>query len=253
MYFDTHAHYDDSQFSGDLEQVLDSMNSEGVELIVDPGSDAESSRFAAALAERKDFIYAAAGIHPENAERFSKTDLAEIRAICRGSKVVAVGEIGLDYHYDTVSREDQKRALYAQLELAGELSLPVIFHDREAHEDSLAAVKSFPGVRGVFHCYSGSLETAKELLALGWYISFTGSITFKNARKAPEIVAAMPEDRIMIETDSPYLAPTPFRGRRNDSRYIKYICDAVASFRGISHEKAAKITLENGKRFYGIQ
>ena len=252
MYFDTHAHYDDEQFSGDREEVLAALADEGVELAVDPGSDVKSSRFAAELAGSHSFLYAAAGIHPESADEFTPEALREIRAICLGEKVVAVGEIGLDYHYDTVPRDVQQRALYAQMELAGELGLPVIFHDREAHEDSLRAVRAFPGVRGVFHCFSGSIETAKELLSLGWYISFTGSVTFKNARKAPEIVAAMPEDRIMIETDSPYLAPVPVRGRRNDSRYIKHICEAVAQFRGITHEEAARITLENGRRFYNI-
>ncbi len=254
MYFDTHAHYDDPQFDADREEVLAALYDAGVELVVDPGSDVRSSRLAAEIAEKHAFVYAAAGIHPESAADFTPQTLAEIRALCRGGKVVAVGEIGLDYHYeDAAPREVQQRALYAQFELAGELGLPVIFHDREAHEDSLRAVRAFPGVKGVFHCYSGSLETARELLALGWYISFTGSITFKNARRAPEIVAAVPHDRIMIETDSPYMAPVPVRGRRNDSSYIKYICETAARFMGISESEAAKLTLENGKRFYGIE
>ncbi len=254
MYFDTHAHYDDPQFDSDREEVLAALYDAGVELVVDPGSDVRSSRRAAEIAEKYAFVYAAAGIHPESAADFTPEALAEIRELCRGGKVVAVGEIGLDYHYeDAAPREVQQKALYAQLELAGKLGLPVIFHDREAHEDSLRAVRAFPGVKGVFHCYSGSLETARELLALGWYISFTGSITFKNARRAPEIVAAVPHDRIMIETDSPYMAPVPVRGRRNDSSYIKYICETAARFMGISESEAAKLTLENGKRFYGIE
>jgi TatD DNase family protein len=166
--------------------------------------------------------------------------------------VVAVGEIGLDYHYDFSPREAQKKAFRAQLELASSLGLPAIVHDREAHEDCLAIIRDFRAVRGVFHCYSGSLEMARELIKLGWHISFTGSITFKNAKKAPEIVAALPSDRIMIETDSPYMAPEPLRGRRNDSSNLYYICQAVAEYRGISHEDAARLTHDNGRSFFRL-
>lgn len=254
MYFDTHAHYDDEQFAPDREQVLASLEDSGVELVVDPGSDLPSSRTALELAESHPFIYAAVGVHPENAAGFSESDTAELEKLCASERVAAIGEIGLDYYYDHgPSREEQRRALYPQLELARSLGLPVIFHDREAHGDSLEAVRAFPGLRGVFHCFSGSLETALELLRLGWSISFTGAITFKNARRAPEIIAALPDDRIMIETDSPYMAPVPKRGTRNDSNNLIYICEALAGFRGISPERAAELTMKNGREFFNIR
>jgi TatD DNase family protein len=253
MYFDTHAHYDDERFDEDRYEVLDGLHDRGVGLVVNPGSSLESSKAAVLLSERyNNYIYAAAGIHPHEADTATDEALAEIEKLCRLKNTVAVGEIGLDYHYDFSPREAQKKAFRAQMELARSLNLPAIVHDRESHEDCLNIVKEFKGVYGVFHCFSGSLETAKELIRLGWYISFTGSITFKNAKKAPEIVAALPSDKIMIETDSPYMTPAPHRGKRNDSSYLCYICDAVAKLRGISHEEASQITLENGRRFYNI-
>jgi TatD DNase family protein len=227
MFFDTHAHYDDDQFEEDRHTLLEKMPDYGVALILNASSSLHSSRISAGLAQRYGHVWASAGIHPHEAGTCCAEALSEIEALCRQPKVVAVGEIGLDYHYDFSPRETQKEALYAQLELAGKLNLPVILHDREAHEDCMTAIRAFPEVKGVFHCYSGSLEMAKEILRLGWYLSFTGSITFKNARKAPEIVAAIPSDRIMIETDAPYLAPVPVRGRRNDSRNLVYIAEAV--------------------------
>ncbi len=253
MYFDTHAHYDDARFSDDRYDVLDSLKAKGVDLIVNPGSDLASSKAAADLARKyAGFVYAAAGIHPHEATAATDEALAELERLCRAYPVVAIGEIGLDYHYDFSPREAQKKAFRAQLELARSLGLPAIVHDREAHEDCLGMIGEFRDVRGVFHCYSGSLETARELVKLGWHISFTGSITFKNAKKAPEIVASLPADRIMIETDSPYMAPEPLRGRRNDSSNLYYICRAVAQYRGISHEEAARLTLENGRNFFGL-
>lgn len=253
MYFDTHAHYDDEAFDNDRYELLDSLPGRDVSLIVNAACDLKSVRTSIALAERYDYVYAAAGIHPHEANTATEEALLEIEKLSHNNKVVAIGEIGLDYHYDFSPREQQREAFRAQMELARALGLPVIVHDREAHEDCLNIVKEFKEVRGVFHCFSGSLETAKELVRLGWYISFTGSITFKNAKKAPEIVAALPADRLMIETDCPYMSPVPHRGKRNDSSYLKYICEAVASYRGISHEEAAGLTLENGKRFFGIK
>jgi TatD DNase family protein len=255
MYFDTHAHYDDPAFDSDREELLTrTLPDSGVELIINIGSSMENSRRAIQLAERYPYVCAAVGVHPSDAEVI---DIAELERLAAHPKCVAIGEIGLDYHYPEPTRQIQFQALRNQLELAGKLGKPVVFHDRDAHEDSLSTVREycqrFPKLRGVFHCYSGSLETALELIKLGWYISFTGVITFKNAKKLPEIVAALPADRIMIETDAPYLSPEPNRGKRNDSSNLRYINDALARFRGISPEEAAKLTLENGKRFFGIE
>lgn len=252
MYFDTHAHYDDEAFDGDRDEVLASMPGRGISLIVNPGCDLASSRTAVKLAERYSFVYAAAGIHPHEAEAAAPGDMEAVARLTEHPRVVAVGEIGLDYYYDYSPREAQKRVLRAQMELAASADLPVIIHDRDAHEDCLNIVREFKNVRGVYHCYSGSLEEAKVLIRLGWYLSFTGAVTFKNARKAHEVIRWMPEDRIMLETDSPYLTPVPHRGKRNDSGYLPLVAELVAELRGISAERTAEITLENGKRFFGI-
>lgn len=253
MYFDTHAHYDAEQFDADRDRVLSALPAAGVELAVDPGCDLTSSRAALALAERYPFLYAAVGYHPENCAPYREEDLDQIRDMARHPKCVAIGEIGLDYYWaENPPRALQQRVFRDQLALAAELALPVIVHDREAHGDSLAAVKEFPAVRGVFHCFSGSAEMAKELVGLGWMISFTGVLTYKNARKALEAAAAVPLDRLMIETDSPYMAPVPCRGQRNDSRNLPYICEKLAELKGVSPGECARITLENGKRFFHI-
>lgn len=252
MFFDTHAHYDDERFDNDRFEILDMLPEKGVELVVNAASDLLSAGKSIELAERYDYIYAAVGVHPHEAKSFDSTTVSNLRELGRHPKVVAIGEIGLDYHYNFSSKEEQARALYAQLELAKELDMPVIIHDREAHEDIMNAIKAFPGIKGVFHCYSGSLEMAREIVGLGLYISFTGSITFKNARKAPEVVAWLPEDRIMIETDCPYMTPVPKRGERNDSGNLNLIASAVGRIRGITEAEAARLTLENGRRFFGI-
>lgn len=253
MYFDTHAHYDDDSFNDDRYAVLDKMQESGVGLILNPGCSEGSSVMAMELAKKYDFIYAAVGWHPQDADNFDESSPDKIRAWAKHPKVRAIGEVGLDYFYDGPDREVQKRVLRCQMELAGELELPVIIHDREAHRDSLDIVRSFPGVRGVFHCYSGSVEMARELLDLGWYLSFTGSITFKKARKALEVIRFCPMDRLMLETDSPYLAPEPHRGHRNDSRMLPFIAQVVAEEKGLDTEEVARITTENGKRFFGIE
>ena len=253
MYFDTHAHYDDTRFDADRDVLLAGLPGQGVSLVLDAACDLPTAYSAAALADRYAYIYAAAGIHPHEADSATDAALAEIEALCKKEKVVAVGEIGLDYHYDFSPRDVQKTAFYKQLELARALNLPVIVHDREAHEDCLNAVRAFPGVRGVFHCFSGSVETAQELVRCGWYISFTGSVTFKNAKRAPEVVASIPDERIMIETDCPYMTPVPHRGERNDSSYLQYTAAAIAAMRGTTPAAVAALTLENGKRFFGIQ
>ncbi|MDD6187978.1 MAG: TatD family hydrolase [Clostridiales bacterium] len=252
MYFDTHAHFDSEKFEADRLDVLSAMPAAGVELILDPGSDLATSRTAAALAEQFDYVYAAAGVHPHEAEDVSDSYMAAIEELCRLPKVKAIGEIGLDYHYDFSPRQTQREVFAAQMALARDLDMPVIIHDREAHEDFLNIMRQFPTVRGVVHCYSGSLEMTRDILKAGWNISFTGSVTFKNNKKAPGILAAMPADRYMIETDSPYMTPVPHRGKRNDSSYLKYIAEFIAGIRWETPEEVAAQTLENGKRFFGI-
>ena len=193
------------------------------------------------------------GIHPENCGDFRPEDLDAIRALAREDKAVAIGEIGLDYYWDeNPPREFQQQVLRAQLSLARELRLPVIFHDRDAHADSLAIVREFPDVTGVFHCFSGSPEMAKELLDLGWYLGFDGPVTYKNARRAPEVAAVTPLDRMLIETDSPYMTPVPYRGQRNDSSYVRLVAEKLAEWKDIAPEELEHATLENGKRLFRI-
>ena len=253
MIFDTHAHYYDEAFDADRDALLASLPGRGVALVVCPGCDLESSRQSIALAERYGFLYAAAGYHPENLEGAALSDLDAVKALCAHPKVVAVGEIGLDYYWKEVPRDLQKEVFRAQLQLAKVLDLPVIVHDREAHGDSLEIVKEFPGVRGVFHCFSGSPEMAEELLKRGWYLGFDGPVTYKNARRAPEVVAVTPLDRIVVETDAPYMSPVPNRGRRNDSRNLPYIVEKLAEWKGISPEEMAAHTWNNGLRLFGLE
>lgn len=251
--FDTHAHYDADAFDADRLELLASMPGRGVELILNPGCDVPSSRAAVELAERFSFVYAAVGVHPEECGGWTGGELEALRELARHPKVRAIGEIGLDYYWEeNPPRALQREVLHAQLELAEELKLPVIIHDREAHGDCLEIVRAHPGVSGVYHCYSGSLEDAKVLVKLGWMLSFTGSITFKNARKAPEIIAWLPMERIMVETDSPYLTPVPYRGKRNDSGYVRLVAEKIAEIKGLDPEEVARITLENGRRFFRI-
>ena len=253
MLFDTHAHYDAEQFDGDRDEVLSALPLSGVGLVVNPGCDLDSSQAAAGLAARYGHVYAAGGYHPENCGPYVPGDLERLRALAGRPKVVAIGEIGLDYHWeDNPPRELQQEVFRAQMALAEELGLPVIVHDRDAHRDSMETVRAFPGVRGVFHCFSGSAEMARELVRLGWMISFTGVLTYKNGRRAAEAAAAVPLDRIMLETDSPYMSPVPCRGTRNDSRHLGYICRRLAEIKGVSEEECARVTAENGRRFFRI-
>ena len=252
--FDTHAHYDADAFDADRLEVLASMPGQGVELILNPGCDLKSSQTAVELAERFPFVYAAVGVHPEEcADWNAEHDIPVLEALAQNPKVRAIGEIGLDYHWpENPPRELQQQVFHAQLDLAEKLNLPVIVHDRDAHHDCLDIVRAHPNVTGVYHCYSGGVEDAKTLMKLGWMISFTGSITFKNARRALEVIDLLPMDRIMIETDSPYMSPEPFRGRRNDSGRVHLVAEAIARRKGLDPEEVARITLENGKRFFRI-
>ena len=256
MLFETHAHYDTDRFDEDRDSLLASLPECGIGWVVDPGCDIPSSRKAVELAKRFPHVYAAVGFQPEECAGYTSADLQVIRglAVENRGRVVAIGEIGLDYYWpENPDRELQKCCFRDHMALAQELDLPVIVHDREAHQDCLSIVKEFPAVHGVFHCYSGAVEDAKTLVRLGWSLSFTGVITFKNARKALEVIAALPMDRIMIETDSPYLAPVPNRGRRNDSRNLVYIRDRIAEIRGITPAEVESATTENALRFFRLR
>ena len=251
MLFDTHAHLDADAFDLDREELIASLPGAGLSLVMNPGCDRPSSLAAIELAKRYDFIYAAVGSHPDAADLVNEELIDEYRRLCKENpKVLAIGEIGLDYHYEDIPREIQQQAFRMQMALARELDLPVIVHEREAHEDGMTIIDEFPEVKGVFHCYSGSAEMAKELVKRGWYIGFTGVLTFKNARKALEVAAAIPLERIVIETDCPYMAPVPFRGQRNDPGKLCRMAQRLAELRGITEEEAARITLENGRRLY---
>ena len=253
MYFDTHAHYDDDAFSADRDALLSALPAAGVELVLNPGCDVASSRAAVSLATRWPHVYAAVGLHPENCASCGDAELAAIRALCAEKKVVAIGEIGLDYYWaENPPRDFQREVFRRQLELAVALDLPVIVHDRDAHADCLELVSAFPALRGVFHCYSGSPEMAETLLRRGWYLGFDGPVTYKNAKKAPEVIALCPPERILLETDSPYLSPVPHRGKRNDSRNLHWIAARVAQIKGISAEALAETAAENGRRLFGI-
>ena len=253
MLFDTHAHMDDRAFDTDREELLNSFPNQGIALLMNPGCSLESSRNAVKLANRYDYVYAAVGSHPDAADEVNEAVLEEYRELCKlNPKVKAIGEIGLDYHYEDIPREIQLKAFRAQMELARELNLHAIVHEREAHEDGMAVVREFSDVTGVFHCYSGSAEMARQLVDRGWYIGFTGVLTFKNARKAIEVASSIPLDRIVIETDCPYMSPEPFRGKRNDPGRIYRMAEKLAEIRGRSVEEIHTITLENGKRLYRI-
>lgn len=253
LIFDTHAHYDDAQFDADREALLSAMPENGVGLILDPGCDPESSRAAIALAEQYPHIYAAVGYHPENCAPYTDADLDILRRLAQHPKVVAIGEIGLDYYWEqNPPKEFQQAVFRAQLALARELDLPVIVHDRDAHADCLAIVKEFPEVRGVFHCYSGSVEMARELWKLGWYLGLDGPVTYKNARRTVEVAAEVPLERLLLETDSPYMAPVPKRGTRNDSRNIRCIAEKIAEIRNMTADAIIRVSAENGRRLFGI-
>ena len=253
MLFDTHAHLDDRAFDADRQELIASLPSQGVGLVMNPGCSLASSQAADALSRQYDFVYAAVGSHPDAADEVNDQVLEMYRKLCKlNPKIRAIGEIGLDYHYEDIPRELQLKAFRAQMDLAAELDLPVIVHERDAHADGMAVVDEFPTVKGVFHCYSGSAEMAKELVKRGWYIGFTGVLTFKNAKKAVEVASQIPLERLVLETDCPYMAPEPFRGKRNDPGYLYRMAEALAQIRGVSVEQIHQITMENGKGLYRI-
>lgn len=252
--FDSHAHYYDDAFAPDRAEVLSSLPSKGVEGVVCPGCDLPSSRQSLALAEEYPFLWFAAGLHPENLEGASLADLEEVKKLCAHPKCVAVGEIGLDYYWVKTpeDRANSRNFFDAQLSLSEELDLPAIVHDRDAHRDTLDVVKAHPKARGVFHCCALSAEDAKVALNLGWHLSFTGNVTFPKARRALEVIAMAPLDRLMIETDSPYMAPEPFRGRRCDSGYVYRVAETIAQIKGLSTEEVTEATFQNAVKFFSL-
>ena len=233
MYFDSHAHLDDGRFQEDFDDILARMKENGVTAMMNIGCDLPSSENSVRLAQTYDWIWAAVGSHPDDADHVDAARIEVYRALCKSPRV-------------------QKHAFRLQMQLARECSLPVVVHEREAHEDGLKIVDEFPDVTGVFHCFSGSLEMAKELVKRGWYIGFTGVVTFKNARKAVEVASAIPLERILIETDCPYMAPEPFRGRRNDPSLVPYVAAKIAALRGLSSEQVGAATSENARRLFRI-
>ncbi len=248
---DTHSHYDAEAFDGDRYQLIESLFANGIEAIIHAGTDIASSEFGIACAEKYEKFYTSVGFHPEYAALVPKDGLATLRQLAGAPKVVAVGEIGLDYHYEGYDRGAQIALFRAQVELANELELPVIIHSRDAMEDTLEILRELKP-KGVMHCYSGSAETAKELIDMGFYISMTGVLTFKNAKKAIRVLETLPLDRFMLETDCPYMAPEPHRGERCDSSLIPHIAQKAAQIRNISYEELVMATEENAKRLFGI-
>jgi TatD DNase family protein len=254
MIFDSHAHYDDSQFDEDRDLVLKGIKEKGVIGVLNCGSDLKSLEATLELINKYDFVYGAVGIHPEYANEVNEALVERLKVLCENSKIRAIGEIGLDYYWDeNPSREIQKLAFRKQMQLARELKLPVVIHDREAHQDTLEIMKEFSDVKGVVHCFSGSVEFAKECLKLGYYIGITGVVTFKNAKVIKEVAKAVPLEKLLVETDCPYMAPTPFRGKRNQSDYIEYIIEEIATLKNIDKEKIAEMMVKNVKDLLNLQ
>lgn len=255
MLFDTHAHLDDQKYDADREAMLGRARDAGVGLILNVGYDLASSQRSIDLAEQYDFVYAAVGVHPHDAKTVDEAALEQLRQMAKHPKVVALGEIGLDYYYDNSPREVQRQVFQQQVELATQLQLPIIVHDRDAHGDVMQTLRdnSSQLSSGVLHCFSGSYEMAMECIRLGLYVSFAGPVTFKNAVKLKEIATKVPLDRMLIETDAPYLTPEPYRGKRNESAYVAQVAEVIANLRGMSVAELAQQTKENGQRLFGIK
>ncbi len=253
MLFDTHAHLNDERFDDDREELIMSLNSNGVGAYCEIGYDVESSKRAVSLAAKYDFVYAACGVHPHDTQNLCEKDMESLKKLLESPKAVALGEIGLDYYYDNSERDKQRMWFDRQLKLADEIKKPVVIHTRDAMADTIDILKANPNNTGIIHCYSGSKESARILLDMGYYISFAGPLTFKNANTALEVAAFVPDDRILIETDSPYLAPVPYRGKRNCPVYVCEVAKKLAEIKGKSFEEISEISFENAKRVYRIK
>ncbi|CEO05184.1 TatD family hydrolase [Paraclostridium sordellii] len=256
MLFDSHAHLNDERFDEDREELINSLKAKGVDLVLNPGACIETSKSSVELANRYDFIYAAVGVHPHDVGEMTEDDIETLRKLAlENEKVKAIGEIGLDYYYDNSPREIQKKWFKRQIELANELKLPIIIHDRDAHGDTFEIIKNTksPEIGCVLHCYSGNVELAKEYVKMGCYISIPGTVTFKNNKKTREVAKEIPLEYLLIETDSPYMAPEPHRGKRNDPSLVQFVADKIAQEKGISYEQVCEATKENAKRFFNIK
>ncbi|MHC1749182.1 MAG: TatD family hydrolase [Cellulosilyticaceae bacterium] len=252
MYFDSHAHYDDEKFDLDRVELLDSLKEKGVSYVVNAAADMSSAETSIKLAQAYNFIYAAVGVHPHDAENMKDSDLITLKEMSEHKKVVAIGEIGLDYYYDFSPKEAQRKWFIEQLKLAKQLDLPVIIHSRDACQETFEIIRESGVKNGVIHCFSGSKEMAQEYVKRGFYIGIGGSLTFKNAKKTVEVVETISLDNIVIETDAPYLTPVPHRGKRNDSSYLSYVVEKIAEIKNMSAEDVARITMKNAKDLFGI-
>lgn len=255
MLFDSHAHIDSERFDGERDAIIERAKQAGLSLIMNPGADYASSVKAVELSETYDMVYAAVGIHPHDADSVDDMMLSLIEALARKEKVKAIGEIGLDYHYDHSPREVQRKVFIEQIRLAKSLKMPIIIHDREANDDMLRILKEEKAFETgvVMHCFSGSAELARQYVELGAYISIAGPLTFKNNRKTIEVVNVVPLDRLLVETDSPFLTPVPYRGKRNEPAYVEYVADKIAEIKGLTYKDVAEATKKNACKFFGIE
>lgn len=253
MIFETHAHYDDPAFDRDRDRLLALLKDEGIAPIVNIGASIETTKSTVELAHRYDHVYAAIGVHPSDCGDLTEKDIEWLKDLSSDEKVVAIGEIGLDYHYDEPDREIQKKWFIRQLELARETSLPIVVHSRDAAQDTYEIIKDFRGSRGVIHCFSYSAELAREYVKMGYYIGVGGVVTFKNGRKLHEVVKEIPLESIVVETDAPYLSPEPYRGRRNSSAFIPYIIERIADLKNVSYETVERVVYENAVDLYKVR
>lgn len=254
MFIDSHAHIDDGRFDEDREEIIEAIKKNDVELFINVGADLSSSIRSVRLSEEYDFIYASVGVHPHEADSMDDNTVDVLRTFARKEKVVAIGEIGLDYHYDNSPRDIQRKRFREQIRLAKEIDLPIIVHSRDAAGDTMDILREEQdgSLRGVLHCYSGSVEQAKEYIDLGFYISLAGPVTFKNARVPKEVAKEVDLDRLLIETDSPYLTPEPYRGKRNNPIYVRHVAEKIAELRDMPVEEIGKITSKNTKELFRI-
>lgn len=255
MLFDSHAHLNDERFDEDREELIKSLKEKGVDLVLNVGADIESSIESIELSKKYDFIYASVGVHPHEVSSMNYESIETLKKLAQNEKVVAIGEIGLDYYYDNSPREIQKEWFIKQIELANELKLPIIIHDRDAHQDTFDIIKKYKSseIGCVIHCFSGSVELAREYIKMNCYISIPGTVTFKNNKKTVEVAREIPLEYLLIETDSPYMAPTPHRGKRNDPSLVQFVADKIAIEKGISYEKVCEVTKENAKKLFNIK
>ncbi|HHZ01597.1 MAG TPA: TatD family hydrolase [Tissierellia bacterium] len=252
---DSHAHLDDKRFNKDRDEIIRYLHDDGIEAVLNPGADLKSSKKAVEIAEKYPNIYAAVGCHPHDTKYMDDETMNIFRELAKSKKVVAIGEIGLDYYYNNSERDVQKKWFREQIRLAKELDLPYIVHDRDAHEDLLRIMKEehYDGARGVLHCYSGSVEMAREFIKLGFYISLAGPVTFRKARVPKLVAKEIPFDKLLIETDSPYLTPEPFRGKRNEPMYVRFVAEEIAEIRNVSLDEVAEKTNQNFKTLFNIK